>query len=103
MAGDARLPRHHDVVFDRRATGDPDLRREQHAPADRDAVRDVDEVVQLGAGADPRLADGRTINCSARANVVYGSSERRTARRAGAASCGPRMIADALVVAMCDA
>ena len=28
----------------------------------RDAVRDLHEVVDLGAGANPRLADGRTID-----------------------------------------
>ena len=62
VAGDADLPGQRHVVFDRRAAGDADLRREQHVAADRDAVRDLHEVVDLGAGADPRLANGRPID-----------------------------------------
>ena len=45
-----------------RAAGDADLRGQQHAAADRDAVRDLHEVVDLRAGADPRLADRRPID-----------------------------------------
>ena len=44
------------------AAGDADLRREQHALADGDAVRNLHEVVDLGAGADARLADRRPID-----------------------------------------
>src|SRR5204862_2784357 len=65
--------RDHHVVFDRRAAGDADLRGEQHAAPDRHAVGDVHEVVDLGAGADARFADGRPIDGRIRAdlNVVF--------------------------------
>src|SRR5581483_2390615 len=62
MTGDAALPRNRHVVFDDRAAGDPDLRDEQHALSEFDAVRDVDEVVDLRSRADARLADGRAVD-----------------------------------------
>src|SRR5262249_31151218 len=58
---DADLPGQRDLVFDHGAAGDSDLRREQRARPDADAVRDLHEVVDLGARLDPRLADRRTI------------------------------------------
>ena len=69
VSDDAHLPSHDDVVFDHRAAGDPDLRGQQHAPPDRDAVRDVDQVVELAAGADARFADRRPINRRVRADL----------------------------------
>ena len=52
-----------------RAAGDADLRGEQHVASERDAVRDLDEIVDLGAGADARLADGGTIDRRVRADL----------------------------------
>ena len=69
VAGDAGLTRHHDVVLDDGAAGDADLRGEQRAAADRHAVRDVHEVVDLRSRADARLADRRTIDGRVRANL----------------------------------
>ena len=69
MADDADLPRHHHVVVDRRAAGDADLCCEQHAAADGDAVRDVHQIVDFGAGADARLADRRPIDRRVGANL----------------------------------
>ena len=69
MVDHAGLPPHHDVVLDDRAAGDADLRRHQHATADGDAVRDVHEVVDLRARADPRLADRRPIDRRVRADL----------------------------------
>ena len=62
VAGDAHLPRQHDVVLDRRAAGDADLRGQQRPAPDRDAVRDLHEVVDLRARADARLADRGPID-----------------------------------------
>src|SRR5947207_3978572 len=69
VAGHAGLTRHHDVVLDDGAAGDADLRGEQRAAADRYAVRDVHEVVDLRSRANPRLADRRTIDRRVRANL----------------------------------
>ena len=69
MAGDADLPRQNHVVFDDRAARDADLRGEQHAAADADAVRDVHQVVDLRAGANPRLADRRPVDRTVRADL----------------------------------
>ena len=56
-------------ILDDAAAGDADLRREQHVPPHADAVRDLDQVVDLRAGADARLADGRTIDRRIRADL----------------------------------
>ena len=69
VPGRARLPRHHHVVVEHRAAGDADLRREQDVAADPHAVGDLHEVVDLGAGADARLADRRPIDGRVRANL----------------------------------
>ena len=69
VARDAHLPRQHHVVVDRRAAGDADLRGEQRPAADRHAVRDLHEVVDLGARADARLADRGPIDRRVRADL----------------------------------
>ena len=62
VAGHADLPGQRHVVFNRHTARHADLRRQQHVAADGDAVRDLHEVVDLGAGADARLANGGTID-----------------------------------------
>src|SRR4051794_18121776 len=62
VPGDPHLPAHHHVVLDNRAAGYSDLRREQHAAADLHAVRDVDEIVDLGALSDSGFANGGPID-----------------------------------------
>src|SRR5262249_37312166 len=69
MTGDADLPCQDDVVFDDGAAGNADLRGQQHPPADADAVRDVNEVVDLRAGLNARFADGRSIDRAVRADL----------------------------------
>src|SRR5438874_7061854 len=62
VAGDARLARHHHVVFDDGAAGDAGLRRQQYPFANRDAMGDVDQVVDLRSGGDSRFAHGRAVD-----------------------------------------
>src|SRR5262249_14939293 len=57
MAGAAALARQHDIVVDDGAAGDADLRGDERALADGDAVGDLDQVVDLRPGPDPRLTD----------------------------------------------
>src|SRR2546428_294749 len=73
VVGAAAWPRHHHVVFDDRAAGDARLRRQEHAPADRDAVGDVNQVVDFRARLDARLADRRAVDrgVGANLNVVF--------------------------------
>ena len=52
-----------------RAAGDADLRGEQHPLPDGHAVGDLHQVVDLRAGADARLADGRPIDRRVRADL----------------------------------
>ncbi len=70
VAGDADLPGQHDVVFDARCCRRcrPAPRSSTRSPT-RDAVRDLHQVVDLGAGADARLADRRTIDRRVRADL----------------------------------
>ena len=84
-----------------RAAGDADLRGEQHVPADRHAVRDLHEVVDLGAGADARLADGGAIDRRVRADLDVVLDRRR---RRSAGSCGAcrRALREAEAVAADD-
>ena len=58
-----------DVVADRRAAGDADLRRQQGVPPDVHAVADLHEVVDLGAGLNARFADGGPIDRRVRADL----------------------------------
>ena len=69
MAADPDLPAEHHVVADLRAAGDADLRRHQHVASNRHAVRDLHEVVDLGARLDARLPDGRPIDGRVRAKL----------------------------------
>ena len=69
MAADADLAAEHHVVADLGAAGDADLRRHQHVAPDAHAVRDLHQVVDLGAGLDARLADRRTIDGGVRAEL----------------------------------
>ena len=69
VSGDADLSCQHDVVFERRAAGDADLTSHQRTSADGDAMRDLDEVVDLRAGANPRFTDGRPIDGRVRPNL----------------------------------
>src|SRR6187401_306715 len=59
---DPDLPGQHHVVPDGAASGDTDLRGEQDAPPDFDAVPDLHEVVYLRTGADAGLTNGRPID-----------------------------------------
>jgi len=56
------LPRQDHVVFDHTAAGNTHLRRQQRPPANPDAVGNLHQIVDLGAGADAGLADGGTID-----------------------------------------
>src|SRR6476659_9828968 len=69
MPADAHLPADDHVVFDVRAAGNPDLRGEQHVAPDGDAVSDLHQVVDLGAGLDTRFAHGGTIDGRVRAEL----------------------------------
>ena len=62
MVGHADLSREDHVVFDDAAPGDAHLRREQDTAANRHAVADLHEVVDLGAGTNAGLADRGTID-----------------------------------------
>src|SRR5690348_1755907 len=62
MTADTNLAAEHDVVIDLRAACDADLGRHQHVAANHHAVRDLDEVVDLGSRLDPRLPHGRSID-----------------------------------------
>ena len=57
------------AVLDRRAAGDADLGREQDVAPDGDAVRHLDQVVDLGAGTDPRLSHCRPVDRGLRADL----------------------------------
>src|SRR5262245_5527725 len=58
----ANLPAEDHVVVDVCAAGDPDLGRHQHIAPDGDPMADLDEIVDLRAGFDARLADSRSID-----------------------------------------
>src|SRR5688500_1448276 len=58
----ADLPPENHVVADVGASGDPDLRRHQHVTAHVDAMCDLNEIVDLGAGTNPRFTDGGPID-----------------------------------------
>ena len=79
MARHADLSRQRDVVADRGAAGDADLRDQQRVPADVHAVADLNEVVDFGAGLNPRFADGRPIDRRVRADfdIVFDDDARR--------------------------
>src|SRR5689334_17925345 len=69
MTADADLPAKDHVVLNLGAPGDADLRRHQHVPADAHTVTHLDEIVDLRACLDARLADGRTIDRRVRAKL----------------------------------
>ena len=62
MTGHTDLPAEHHAVADHGAAGDADLGRQQRVLPDRDAVGNLHEVVDLGAGLDPRLAHRRPVD-----------------------------------------
>src|SRR6185369_8328564 len=62
VPGHTHLSREYRVVFDRRAPGDADLRGKEHAASDDNAVRNLNEVVDLGTGANPRRSHRRAID-----------------------------------------
>jgi hypothetical protein len=69
MVGDADLSAQRASVLDDDRAGEADLRREQTILADAAVVRDVDEVVDLGAGADERVADAPAVDCRVGADL----------------------------------
>ena len=52
----AYLAGQRDVIFNARTPGNPHLTRKEHAAANRDAVGHLDQVIDLGTGADARFA-----------------------------------------------
>ena len=66
---DAALPRHPHVVADDRAAGDSRLCGQKNAPPDRDAMGDVNEIVDLRARFDARFTDRRAIDRGIGANL----------------------------------
>src|SRR5262245_47059791 len=73
MTGHADLTGQDHIVFHHRAPCDSDLGGQQHATTDCDAVRDLNQVVDLGAGANASLSYCRSIDRRVRANfdVVF--------------------------------
>src|SRR5207248_1259641 len=69
VADDARLAGNRHVVVERGAAGNARLSGEQRAVADGDAVGDVHQIVDLGAGTDPRLTDGGPVDRRVRADL----------------------------------
>ena len=62
VIGDAHLAAQHGEIADRHAAGNPDLGDDQAMPADRAVVSDLDQVVDLGALADDRVAGGAAVD-----------------------------------------
>ena len=52
-----------------RASGNPDLRGQQRVPSDVHAMPDLNEIIDFGACANSRLADGRAIDRRVRADL----------------------------------
>src|SRR5438874_8648381 len=69
MPRDANLAGERHVILDRRAARNSDLRCQKNAAPDRDAVCDLDQVVDLGPGADAGFADSRPIDRRIRADL----------------------------------
>src|SRR4051812_2702741 len=69
MATYTHLPAEDHVVADRRAAGHADLRRHQHVATNRDAVRDLHQIVDFRSRADARLTDGGSIDRRIRAEL----------------------------------
>src|SRR5919108_6452633 len=69
MAGDADLTSKRGRVFDGATAGDTHLCRKQHVSPHCNAVRNLNEVVDLRTGANPGLADGRPVNGRIRADL----------------------------------
>jgi hypothetical protein len=59
----------HHAVLNHDASGKTDLRRQHDVTANAGAVRHLDEVIDLGAGADPRFAKGGTVDRGIGANL----------------------------------
>ena len=62
VACDANLARQNATVPNSRGTGEPDLSAEQRVFADFACMTDLDEVIDLGAAADARLANRRAVD-----------------------------------------
>ena len=62
MADQPGLAPDRDVVLELRAARDPDLRHHDAVPADHHVVADLDQVVDLGAVADPRAVGGGAVH-----------------------------------------
>jgi hypothetical protein len=78
VSRNANLPGEHDVMAERRTPCDTHLRREKRVRAYPNAVRDLHQIVDLGAALDPRLANGWPIDGGVRANlhVVFDHDDR---------------------------
>ena len=62
MIGDADLAAHHDEISHLRAAGYAGLRGDHAVPPDADVVRDLHEIVDLGALADDRVAGRAAVD-----------------------------------------
>src|SRR4029079_7902675 len=65
----ANLSSERDRLLDRAAAGDPHLRGEQDDPPNRDTMSDLDQIVDLGAGADPGLSHRWAVDRDVCANL----------------------------------
>src|SRR5881628_3128578 len=59
---DPDLPGQHHAASDARAAGDADLGDEDRVLADLHVVSELHEIVELGAAADDRVAEGRAVD-----------------------------------------
>src|ERR1039457_3820905 len=69
MVAHANTPAQHYEILERRASGDTGLRRHDAMPTDADIVADLDQVVDLGALADHRVANGAAVDRGAGADL----------------------------------
>ena len=61
VTGQTDLPRCHHKIAERGGPGDPGLRHQQAMPADDHVVADLDQVIDLRAFADDRIAIGAAV------------------------------------------
>src|SRR4051812_42749824 len=69
MSAHAHLPRDYAAILDARRSRDPDLRHDEAEAPDPTVVRDVHEIVDLGAGANHGVVDAPAIDRRVRANL----------------------------------
>jgi len=68
MIDKSNLASNHDTISERTAPGNSNLSDDNAMPSDRDVVRDVNEIVDLGALSDHRIAARATVDRRAGTN-----------------------------------